>query len=340
MAETPTLRSLLRSRIRGALLGGAVGDALGFPFEGSTHAFMSALGADVMKAFEAHRSGYFPAGQFSENTQMTLSTVEAILAAKEFSGREVAKGFLPLWRENRVIGRSTGCTEAISRLLGGTADWRTSGCEEGWAGSGAAERAVPLGLWNYDEAQQLIEQAVLAAEITHRDPRAVAGAVGVAAAAAYSLTHREIILGDWLDEVGGAMTSICPSFAQCLGELPRILSLGESDALNAIEQLGKRERSSETRGEQSSSVVPTIMTAFYWFLRFPDEWVLTVCGCLRSGGDVSTIAAIGAGISGAFNGDGAIPDVLRQTVVDRDRILQLADRLHNLKESQRQRSSR
>ena len=57
-------------------------------------------------------------------------------------------------------------------------------------------------------------------------------------------------------------------------------------------------------------------------------------------GDVDTIASIGGGISGAFNGVSAIPAPLRESLVDHDRILGLADRLHALKDAERARGPR
>ena len=335
MSDAPSLKAMLRPKFRGALMGVAVGDALGFPFEGSTRSFMAALGPDALRAFEAHRSGYFPPGQFSDDTQLTLATVEALVAARGFDGAKIAASFLPLWRENRVIGRSPGCSEAIERLIDRTADWRTSGCEEGRAGNGAAKRAIPLGLWNYDEPERLVEETVLAAEITHRDRRAVAGAVAVAAAVAYSLTRREVILGEWIDAVSTAVAPVEPGFVRNLQELPRFLSIGEREAVTAIASLGSGAGSAAMTDGVTPFVVPSVMTAFYWFLRHPDDWSATVGGCLRSGGDVDTIASIGGGISGAFHGVDAIPKPLRSSLVDGEGIVALADRFHSLKEGSR-----
>jgi ADP-ribosylglycohydrolase len=329
VVRTPSLRAMLRPKFRGALLGAAVGDALGFPFEGSSRSFMAALGPDALRAFEAHRSGYFPAGQFADATQLTLATVESIIESQGFSGPALAASFLPLWRENRIIGRSPDCTEAVGRLIARTADWRTSGCEEGRAGNGAAKRAIPLGLWNYDEPERLVEETVLAAEITHRDRRAVAGAVAVATAVAYSLTHRDVVLGEWIDAVTGAIASIDDALAEGLRQLPRLLSLGEREAVREIGTIGGAEP------DATPLVIESVMTAFYWFLRHPDDWSATVGGCLRSGGATDTIASIGGGISAAFHGVEAIPAGLRKSVVEGDRILQLADRLHTLKEGGR-----
>lgn len=335
MQDAPTLKALVRPRFRGTLLGVAVGNALGFPFEGSTHSFMAALGPDAMRAFEAHRSGYFPPGQFSDDTQLTLATCEAILGEERFDGKSIAESFLPLWRENRIIGRTPGVSEAVERLIAGKADWRTSGCEEGRAGNGAAKRITPIGLWNYDEPEKLADEAILTAQITHRDPRAVAGAVGVAAAIAYSLTHRSVILGEWLDHVGCAMRPIAPAFAALLERFPGLLSKSEESAVQEISTLGYDDPDLAPPDRVTPFVVPSVMTAFYWFLRHPDEWVRTVGGCLRSGGDVATIASIGGGLSGASNGVEAIPAPLREALVDRDRIVRTADRLHTAKEAQR-----
>ena len=333
MSDQPTLKAQLRTKFRGALVGVAVGDALGFPFEGSTHSFMAALGPDALHAFEAHRSGYFPPGQYSDNTQLTLASTESLVKKNGFDGAALAEEFLPLWRENSIIGRSPGCSEAIERLLERTADWRSSGCEEGRAGNGAAKRAIPFGLWNYDEPQRLVEETSAAAEITHRDRLAVAGAVGVAAAISYGLTHRDLILGEWLDTVGGAVAAVSGSFAKEIAELPRFLSIPEPEA---VTQIAARIPSPENRvAVREGDVLPSVLTAFYWFLRSPDDWSATVEGCLRSGGAVDTIASMGGGISGAFNGEDSIPDSLRGTLVDRDRILSLADRLYSAKEGQR-----
>lgn len=85
--------AMYRSRVRGCLLGGAVGDALGYPIE-----FTS---LDRIRASHGQRgvTGYVSGahgalGLISDDTQMTLFTVEALITAH---ARERAKGIGGAW---------------------------------------------------------------------------------------------------------------------------------------------------------------------------------------------------------------------------------------------------
>ena len=73
-------------QIRGCLLGLAIGDALGAPVEFmSLSAIKERYGAAGITDLETW-SG-FPAGSYTDDTQMTISTVEGMLAA-DTRGRE------------------------------------------------------------------------------------------------------------------------------------------------------------------------------------------------------------------------------------------------------------
>jgi ADP-ribosylglycohydrolase len=85
--------AVYRARVRGCLLGGAVGDALGYPIE-----FTS---LDRIRATHGRHgvTGYVPGahgatGLISDDTQMTLFTVEALVQAHE---RERGKGIGGAW---------------------------------------------------------------------------------------------------------------------------------------------------------------------------------------------------------------------------------------------------
>ncbi|MEE8143018.1 MAG: ADP-ribosylglycohydrolase family protein [Planctomycetota bacterium] len=337
MPEEPTLKSLLKTRFRGTLMGGAIGDALGFPFEGSSRSFMVAVGDEVTQRYEKHRSGYFPRGQYSDDTQMTLATVEAIVEAGGIEGESIAASFIPLWRENRIVGRGNACTEAVQRLMDGVADWRTSGAEEGRAGNGAAMRIAPLGLWDYDQQERLGGHVELVSRITHNDARAVAGAAAVAAAVAYNVTHREVILGDFLDFVSGVAQPFHEQMAKVIQDLPRLLSIPDQRALEMISTFGFPGAYRESHDGITPFVVSTVMLALYYFLRSPTNYEMTVRNCLLAGGDVDTTAGIAGSISGALNGIDALPKKLVEGMQSRDRILELADRFYNRKEQQRSR---
>src|SRR4051812_22334306 len=81
---TPTLARL--ARVRGCLLGGAVGDALGAPIEFmSTDEIRRAFGAAGITEFAP---AYGRLGAITDDTQMTLFTVEGLIRAQvRYSGR-------------------------------------------------------------------------------------------------------------------------------------------------------------------------------------------------------------------------------------------------------------
>lgn len=336
-ADEPSLRERMKPRFRGTLLGGAIGDALGFPFEGSSRFFLQALGKDVSRRFERHRTGYHPAGQFSDDTQMSLALASSILEEGCVDGAKVAESFVPLWRENRIVGRGGACSEAVQRLISGV-DWESSGAEEGRAGNGAAMRAAPLGLWDHDRPDELLHDVERTSRITHKDARAIAGAAVVASSVAYNLTHHDVILGDFLDVVQRAAGHFSEDFAAALQLLPRLLSLPEEDAVGEIARTGLDSTYRESGDGITPFVVPTVMIALYAFLRSPNDFEAAVRCCLHAGGDVDTTASICGSISGSLNGVGALPKALVETLVDADQVIAVADGLYALKSVSRGRS--
>ncbi|MEM7164600.1 MAG: ADP-ribosylglycohydrolase family protein [Planctomycetota bacterium] len=338
-ADEPSLRERLKPRFRGTLLGGAIGDALGFPFEGSSRFFVCALGDEAVQRFERHRSGYYAAGQYSDDTQMTLALANSIVEHGVVDGAKVAAAFVPLWRENRIVGRGGACSEAVQRLIDGSATWETSGAEEGRAGNGAAMRAAPLGLWNHDRPHELLHDVELTSRITHTDVRAVAGAAVVATSVSYNLTHHDVILGDFLDVVGQAAGHFSDGFAQSLQQLPRLLSLREEEAVAEIAKSGLDSAYRESSDGITPFVVPTVLIALYAFLRSPNDFEGALRCCLQAGGDVDTTASICGSISGALNGIDGLPPALVDGVVDGDQIVAVADAMYALKAAGRGRSS-
>ena len=75
-------------RFEGCLLGCAVGDALGAPFEGLWPE--SIPDAEALLREFAEFEGY-PRGQYTDDTQLTVATVEAIVEARGLEPERVAR---------------------------------------------------------------------------------------------------------------------------------------------------------------------------------------------------------------------------------------------------------
>ena len=75
-----------KSRIHGCLLGGALGDSLGYAIEfDSITAIRRRFGADGLRDFAALDGG----SHFSDDTQMTLYTVDGLVEALEWANSGV-----------------------------------------------------------------------------------------------------------------------------------------------------------------------------------------------------------------------------------------------------------
>src|SRR5262245_48665705 len=90
--HTSEAQEILRDRFRGVLLGVAVGDALGAPLE-----FQPARQPDNWVT-EMIGGGWqqLEPGEWTDDTQMTLSVVESLLTKRVFDPDDIARRFV-LW---------------------------------------------------------------------------------------------------------------------------------------------------------------------------------------------------------------------------------------------------
>lgn len=276
----------ITSRFTGSLLAAAAGDCLGAAYEGYS-------GTDLAEAYYDGRfePGSMTMGEWTDDTSMLVATAKSIAETGQVDGEDLARRYLA-WFETggRGIGRAT--YHAMKRLQTGT-NWREAG-EKGEyaAGNGVAMRIAPIGLYHVRDPANLRDDVRNCAVITHRNEEAIAGAYAVAyavaRAAAGSFDPETIILEilDWLE----------PSrVADGLSECARLLEAAEPP-LTALPELGL-----------GGAAFETVPSAFYCFLRSPDDLQETLVSSIVAGGDTDTRAAIAGGMTGTYNGREAIP---------------------------------
>jgi ADP-ribosyl-[dinitrogen reductase] hydrolase len=310
----------LHDRVRGCLLGGAVGDAMGAPYEG--------LFGSSIPARERLLAGFgefvgYPRGQWTDDTQLTLATVEAVVDGGGLDVDAIARRIARLWARNEVIGPGGACTRAAHALLGGT-HWSRAGAPIGQAGNGAAMRAAPLGLLFLDDAAALAGSVADVCRITHQDPRAVAGGVAVAAAARHVVVAEAVEPGPLCDDVAAHMRLLDEPFAALVTELPAWVDREADHAAAWIAWAGQPRPELE-RPTITPFVVPTVL-ACLWALLRGVTWADAVTIAIRLGGDVDTTGAITGAIAGARHGAAAIPEPLASRVAEAERIDALAAR--------------
>lgn len=310
----------------GALMGCAVGDALGAPLEGRSREQIATMQGitDGFRPYRHKGEVEFPLGQYTDDTQLTLAIVKSLLTCGRVDPADIAAEFVKLWESNEIVGAGQVAHRAVGRLMEGIR-WEDAAVAGDLPWNGAAMRVAPVGLWHFDDADQLARDVELASFVTHRHPLAVDGAIAVATAVAHTATSSEVDTACFLDAVHGSIAGRSPGFAGRVRELHEWLALTERAALQAI--VADQSRAKGGGFGVPVRVEPTVLASLYVFLKSPGDYMATIDRALRVGGDVDTVAAIAGAISGAYNGLGAIPANLVAGVKDSAEILDLGARL-------------
>jgi ADP-ribosylglycohydrolase len=171
----------------------AYGDALGFMTElADASRVQYRIGADQVQdtvAWKRKVGGYagmsveFPAGSYSDDTQLRLSTSRAIRADGTFDVAAFAKVELPAWA-NYALGAGAGSKEAASNLARTSATWYSNFFDSkrsfylSAGGNGAAMRVQPHAWAARDlfDADPILLDVFRNSICTHGHPRGIVGA--------------------------------------------------------------------------------------------------------------------------------------------------------------------
>ncbi len=285
----------LKDRLVGTLLGTALGDALGLPVEGmSPGAIQKRFGRiDRFRLFG--RTGFV-----SDDTEQTALLAQSLVRHPADLDRcvEAFRKSLLGWfcRLPWGIGRAT--LRSCLRIALGI---HPSGVVS--AGNGAAMRAAILGAFFNDkpEARKAFGRAI--AEVTHRDERAVEGAIYVAEMAA-ACVRRPI----------DSPRQVIQSEAR---QVVRNSQLGS--ALDQAQDLAEKKVSNYEAARicgTSGFVVHTVSFATFIFLRYGDDPLFALTEAVSAGGDTDSIGAIVGGWLGALHGAKRMPGELLDQIHD------------------------
>jgi len=302
----------LRSKFVGALLGTAVGDALGAPVEGWS----------IKEVQSIHPGGIrwpMRSGRYTDDTEMMIGVAESLIKQKGFDGADMARTFIRNYDPARGYG--PGTEAALKRLRAGE-PWEDASRAifdgAGSYGNGAAMRIAPVGLFYYDDLNQLRRIAYQASQITHAHELGKEGAALQAVAVALA------VRGERSGMVGALKEFVHHEvYRNKLQKLDALLEV-ESSREEIIAELGI--------GEAAFESIPT---AIYAFLRF-ESFEASVTYVVSLGGDSDTIGAMTGALSGAYYGEDAIPSEWLERLEDgakgRRYITRLAEELYRSKE--------
>jgi ADP-ribosyl-[dinitrogen reductase] hydrolase len=312
---------LRRDRCRGCLLGTAVGDALGAPGEflsaDAIHSRFGPAGIDRLHPWDG-----FPAGSFTDDTQMSLATAEGLVRAGQTA--QAGGPYDPVagvreryivWHDSQADPRQrrhpghtcmTALRAAKAGHLGPAANW-SKGC-------GGVMRTACVGL--APARRPPFALAADLAALTHGHPSGFLSAGFVA-----DLTRR-LFDGATLP---AALQGSIAELRQQDGNEETLAAVLQAETLSARSGLegpsGVRRLGQGWVGEEALAV------SLFCALRHPDDWRAAVVLAVNHDGDTDSTGAITGAILGATLGVGAIPADWVAAVEDGPRIAELADAL-------------
>ncbi len=304
----------------GCILGLALGDALGAVVEARPAADARRYVDEVLRAGQAGAAGRegYPFGQVTDDTQLMRELLESILDGGAFDPARFASRLQAFVGLGHLVGGGPAAHTTAAAIQAGV-PWSQAGMPAPYAGNGAAMRVGPLGLLYGDDSEALARVTCEQARVTHRDPRAAAGALAIATAVAVAARGRSIRAGEFLEEIGESVVHLDAGVAGSVRQVRGWAALPMKAALAHLRRHPIAPKGEWPGHGVSAFVTTSVCWSLYAFLREPDSWWDAVCLAIRVGGDTDTLGAMTGTIAGARHGGTALPAHLTATLTDRGR---------------------
>jgi len=303
----------LRSKFRGSLLGTGIGDSLGRTRESG-----SITEGKNIESIAAEKDLL----RYTDDTQQMIGLAESLAERGKFDGPHFAERLVENFDPQRGYG--PGSIQVIEALEEGE-EWykpaRRLFGGEGSYGNGSSMRTAPAGLFCHDNLANLRSFVRDCSRITHSHRLGVEGAVLQSFSIAFvtGLDPSEYFdPEEFLKEVGRFVEE--DEFIEKLEVVGEMIGR-DTDRVEIVRKLGN--------GVESFNSVPT---AIYSFLSHPNNFSEAVTYAVSLGGDADTIGAMTGAIAGAYHGEEGIPGEWVEKLEDREKIVELADRLLQAKE--------
>lgn len=319
----------MRDRIRAMFLGVGIGDAMGMPVETWTpekivekYKFVNDYQIpDGHKWFNGHA-----AGTYTDDTQLTLAVAEAIIEQPLDMDVQAKHHIAALKETDSGWGNST--RNSVRNLANG-AHWSESGKGQSGVGNGVAMKIAPLGAYFYSlrgnrellsEAFEYLRHINL---MTHHTSISFSAALAQTFAVHYCLKCKQPSdfsqedFKRWVVKASGVGKQILPE------------TQNDDDLTARFEKLFSepydRDRLIGEFGGGSCYCYNSVPFSYGFFLGNPTS-IESLYDVVNAGGDTDSNGAIVGALLGALNGMSIFPNHLIEGLVEKDRILDVADR--------------
>jgi len=312
----------MKDKIRGAIVGVAIGDSLGMPVE-SLHP------NTIRKYFKWVNSYRVPnkktrtfhnlkRGQWTDDTQLTLAIGESITEKNNIDYEDIANKHINLYlHSQRGWGRATrNGVENIINLV----NWWDAG-DKNAAGNGVVMKIAPIGILYGLGKINTIEMITVCSNIskmTHKDERAILGSIIHCRLIDIALNSGFNVLKTYLNNLSLFTDSLEDYDLNALSDRldligPNICDLNDSDIRNLF-----------GAGAFINESLPFIYAMIFKYGENLQDCIERI---VNQGGDSDTNASIAASLLGACYGYSGFPAKWRKGLEERTRLINLADRL-------------
>ncbi|WP_027420341.1 ADP-ribosylglycohydrolase family protein [Crocinitomix catalasitica] len=293
-------------RFEGCIIGGAIGDAFGSGYEN-----IEEEKEDTFYLFGKPKKKE-PKWQITDDTQLTLATIEAMIEDEKVKPETVSNHFLKLYKQRRLRGVGASTLKALKELdFGG--HWSQVGRKgEYAAGNGAAMRIAPIAFKENISNSEIRDLCI----ITHQNDEAYIGARCVV------IAIREILNGNWNEDEN--------LIELIIDQIPdtrvrdRLTEIKEIESLSKIGNLGN-----------DGYVVNSVPLAIAAAIKSKEIGIENMfLQLIEIGGDTDTNCSIAGQIVGTLIGRKGIPENLIKKLSDLNEYNWIQMTINNLKKKE------
>lgn len=301
------------SKVRDSLLGFAIGDAMGVPIEFTNRETLIKNPITQMNGFGTYNQ---PEGTWSDDTSMTVATIDAIVTKKEINYKRIMSNFLSWFSVGKYTATGSlfdigvTCSEALARYSSGSYEPLDCGMDDiNSNGNGSLMRMLPIALYCYykklsdDEIIKLVNEV---SSLTH--------AHEISKMACYIYVRYVMNLLNGEDKV------------KAYEEVKKLdYSSYSEDTIVLFDRVLKQDISKyELDDIKSSGYVIDSLEASLWVILNTESFKQAIIGSINLGEDTDTIGAITGSMAGIIYGYEEIPDIWLDKLKKKNYLIKLS----------------
>lgn len=304
---------------KNGIIGFAIGDAMGVPVEFCIREKLMQNPLTEMVGFGSHD---VPKGSWSDDTSMTLATMDSIIEKKEIDIYDIADKFLQWAHKYKYtptdklfdIGRAT--LKALCKCEINIENASSSGCSDEMSnGNGSLMRMLPIVYYCYYnncENKEILDIVKKVSSITH--------------------SHEISIMGCYIYVLYGIKLLHCLNKVEAYAYIQeQDYSMFEEYTQSKYSRIIKESIDRYELSEISSKgyVVDTLEATF-WVLLNTDNYNQAIIGAINLGNDTDTIGACTGGLAGILYGLEEIEKDWKDNLIKYDYIQELCDKFDKI----------